>query len=133
MLLEHALDGADQRPEAQHLAAHPRLDIGQPRSGEDPVGGREIGRPARARKADIVDQHRRRAIGVEHARWGEAAFALVIPREGESVDAEAIRQWANARLAKPQQLVGVEFRKEFPRNALGKVLKRLLRDVKGSP
>ena len=72
-------------------------------------------------------------IGVEHARWGEAAFALVIPREGESVDAEAIRQWANARLAKPQQLVGVEFRKEFPRNALGKVLKRLLRDAKGSP
>jgi len=35
--------------------------------------------------------------------------------------------WANARLAKPQRLSGLEFREDFPRNALGKVLKRELR------
>ena len=36
--------------------------------------------------------------------------------------------WANERLARHQRLAGVEFRDEFPRNALGKVLKRLLRE-----
>ena len=34
---------------------------------------------------------------------------------------------ANANLAKTQRLAGLEFRTEFPRNALGKVLKRELR------
>jgi acyl-CoA synthetase (AMP-forming)/AMP-acid ligase II len=41
---------------------------------------------------------------------------------------DEIRDWANARLAKTQRLAGVEFRDEFPRNALGKVLKRVLRE-----
>lgn len=65
-------------------------------------------------------------VGVPHEKWGESAVAFVTPRAG--ADAEAIRAWANARLSKPQQLALVRFRDEFPRNALGKVLKRLLRD-----
>jgi acyl-CoA synthetase (AMP-forming)/AMP-acid ligase II len=63
-------------------------------------------------------------------KWGESAFAFVIPRR--DCDAEAIRAWANARLAKPQRLAGLAFRDTFPRNALGKVLKRLLRDELGA-
>jgi acyl-CoA synthetase (AMP-forming)/AMP-acid ligase II len=35
--------------------------------------------------------------------------------------------WANARLAKTQRLVALELRDEFPRNALGKVIKKDLR------
>ena len=35
--------------------------------------------------------------------------------------------WANERLAKAQRLKAVELRDEFPRNALGKVIKRELR------
>ena len=65
-------------------------------------------------------------IGVPHEKWGESAFAFVVPRG--AADADAIRDWANARLAKHQRLVGLAFREDFPRNALGKVLKRLLRD-----
>jgi long-chain acyl-CoA synthetase len=65
-------------------------------------------------------------VSVPHEKWGESAFAFVIPRA--HADAEAIRAWANARLSKPQRLCGVAFRESFPRNALGKVLKRLLRD-----
>ena len=67
-------------------------------------------------------------IGVPHDKWGETCFALVIPAAGETPDTEAIRDWANERLAKHQRLAGVELREEFPRNALGKVLKRLLRE-----
>ncbi len=78
----------------------------------------------------IVGGHRHvqdvTVIGVPHDKWGEAALALVIARDG--ADADQIRDWANDRLAKHQRLVGVEFREDFPRNALGKVLKRILRE-----
>lgn len=66
-------------------------------------------------------------IGVPHEKWGEAALALVIPRDDTRVTEADLKAWANDRLAKTQRLVGVEFRTEFPRNALGKVLKRELR------
>jgi long-chain acyl-CoA synthetase len=67
-------------------------------------------------------------IGVPHPKWGEAPLALVIRRAGVEVTADELRDWANQRLSKTQRVVGVEFRDEFPRNALGKVLKRLLRE-----
>ncbi len=65
-------------------------------------------------------------IGVPHPKWGETPLALVIPRGAPSAD--GLLAWANARLAKTQRLSGLEFRTEFPRNALGKVLKRELRE-----
>ncbi|MBX9662418.1 AMP-binding protein [Novosphingobium sp.] len=64
-------------------------------------------------------------IGIPHPKWGETPLALVIPR-GEP-DVAALLEWANTRLAKTQRLAGLELRTEFPRNALGKVLKRELR------
>ena len=72
---------------------------------------------------DVVDVA---VIGIPHEKWGESPVALVIP--GEGAQADEILQWANSRLAKHQRLAAVEFREDFPRNALGKVLKRLLRD-----
>lgn len=67
-------------------------------------------------------------IGVPHDKWGEACLALVIPNPESTADAETIQVWCNERLAKHQRLHAVEFRDDFPRNALGKVLKRLLRE-----
>ncbi len=67
-------------------------------------------------------------IGVPHEKWEETPLALVIPRDGAAASTEDILIWANQRLAKHQRLSGVEFREEFPRNALGKVLKRILRE-----
>ncbi len=64
-------------------------------------------------------------IGIPHPKWGETPLALVIPRGAP--DPAALLEWANARLAHTQRLVGLELRTEFPRNALGKVLKRELR------
>lgn len=66
-------------------------------------------------------------IGIPDERWGETALALVIARPGTAPDVNAIRDFANARLAKHQRIARVELRAEFPRNALGKVLKRQLR------
>ena len=66
-------------------------------------------------------------IGIPHERWGETPLALVIPKPGATASPEAVRDWANERLAKHQRLAAVEFREAFPRNALGKVLKKDLR------
>jgi acyl-CoA synthetase (AMP-forming)/AMP-acid ligase II len=65
-------------------------------------------------------------IGVPHEKWGESPLALVIPVAG--AEREQILAWSNERLAKHQRLVDVEFRDDFPRNALGKVIKRILRE-----
>ena len=70
-------------------------------------------------------------VGIPHDTWGETPLALVIPASG-GADADAIRSWANARLAKHQRVAEVRFRDDFPRNALGKVLKRELREELGA-
>lgn len=66
-------------------------------------------------------------IGVPHEKWGESCLALVILASESPANADAIKDWANENLAKTQRLVGVELRNEFPRNALGKVIKKDLR------
>jgi len=66
-------------------------------------------------------------IGIPHEKWGESCMALVIPARDADATPEDIQSWANERLAKTQRLAGVEFREQFPRNALGKVLKKELR------
>ena len=67
-------------------------------------------------------------IGVPHARWGETPLALVIAQPGVNLDVGAVKTWCNERLAKHQRLSAIELRTDFPRNALGKVLKRILRE-----
>lgn len=64
-------------------------------------------------------------IGIPHPKWGETPLALVIARAAP--DPAEILAWANARLGKTQRLAAVELRDDFPRNALGKVLKKELR------
>ena len=66
-------------------------------------------------------------IGVPHDVWGEAPMAYVIVRAGAQVDPVALKRWANDRLAKTQRLSDLIVLGEFPRNALGKVVKRELR------
>ena len=80
----------------------------------------------------IVGQHPEvldvTVIGIPHAKWGESPLALVIRQPGASSPETALMDWANQRLARHQRLAGLVFRDDFPRNALGKVLKRLLRE-----
>jgi acyl-CoA synthetase (AMP-forming)/AMP-acid ligase II len=69
-------------------------------------------------------------VGVPHPRWVETPVAIV--RSREPVEPEDLCRWANAQLARHQQIDRVLLRQEdFPRNALGKVLKRVLREELG--
>ncbi|MBO9499248.1 MAG: acyl--CoA ligase [Novosphingobium sp.] len=66
-------------------------------------------------------------IGIPSERWGETPFGFYVPR-AEGVDAAALVDWVNARVGKTQRLSGAEAIAELPRNAIGKILKRELRD-----
>lgn len=68
-------------------------------------------------------------IGVPSAQWGETPLALVVPKAGSTTGSEELLQWTNAQVGKTQRLSAVEYRTELPRSALGKVLKRELREA----
>lgn len=71
-------------------------------------------------------------VGVPSAAWGETPVGYVVLREGASAGAEAILAWANAQLGKTQRLSALRAIDELPRSAIGKVLKRELRDRHGN-
>jgi len=66
-------------------------------------------------------------IGIPSPEWGETPLGLVAVRESATITPDALRAWANAQLGRTQKLSALEFRAEFPRNELGKILKRELR------
>ncbi|MDE1947948.1 MAG: acyl--CoA ligase [Burkholderiales bacterium] len=67
-------------------------------------------------------------VGVPSAEWGETPVAFAVPALGADVEAEAIRAWVNAQVGKTQRLAGLRLLSELPRSAIGKVLKRELRE-----
>jgi long-chain acyl-CoA synthetase len=67
-------------------------------------------------------------IGIPSVQWGETPLALVVVKTGSSVVAEALRQWTNDKVGRTQRLSALEFRDQLPRSALGKTLKRELRE-----
>ena len=48
---------------------------------------------------------------------------------GATADAETIRQWVNNQVGKTQRLAALKLMAELPRSAIGKILKRELRDA----
>ena len=67
-------------------------------------------------------------IAIPNEKWGESPLALMVRKYGATAKEEEIREWANSQLAKHQRICAVEFREEFPRNAIGKILKNVLRE-----
>ena len=67
-------------------------------------------------------------VGVASRQWGETPVAFVVLKSGHTAAADEIRAWANERLGKTQRLAAVEIREQLPRSAIGKVLKRELRE-----
>ena len=68
-------------------------------------------------------------VGVPSERWGETPVAFVVRRADSDIAADALCAWLNASVGKTQRLAELVYVAEFPRNALGKVLKRELRDL----
>lgn len=69
-------------------------------------------------------------IGIASPEWGETPVACVVPRTGAMPEAgpEAIREWVNAQVGRTQRLAAIRFIDELPRSAIGKTLKRELRE-----
>jgi long-chain acyl-CoA synthetase len=67
-------------------------------------------------------------VGVPSEEWGETPVAFVVLRPNASVDAASLRAWTNSRVGKTQRLADLAVVEALPRSAIGKVLKRELRD-----
>ena len=68
-------------------------------------------------------------VGVEDELWGEGVAAAVVPAKGEGLDLESLRKWCEGRLTRykiPKKLAVVD---DFPRNAMGKVMKPGVRNL----
>jgi fatty-acyl-CoA synthase len=68
-------------------------------------------------------------IGVKDPKWGEVGRAVVVLKEGQSVAADEIIDHLKGGLAKYKIPKSVVFIDQLPRNAAGKVLKNILRDI----
>lgn len=67
-------------------------------------------------------------VGVVSKRWGETPVAFVVAQPDTQPKADAILDWVNQRMGKTQRLARISLVDELPRNAIGKVLKRDLRE-----
>jgi acyl-CoA synthetase (AMP-forming)/AMP-acid ligase II len=67
-------------------------------------------------------------VGVPSERWGETPVAFVVARPGAEPEAAALKERVNARLGKTQRLSDLILVEALPRSAIGKVLKRELRE-----
>ncbi|MEU5266393.1 acyl-CoA synthetase [Amycolatopsis sp. NPDC021455] len=65
-------------------------------------------------------------IGVEDPEFGQRLKAFVVRAEGASLDADEVRDYVKANLARYKVPRDVEFLDELPRNATGKVLRTKL-------
>jgi fatty-acyl-CoA synthase len=68
-------------------------------------------------------------IGVHHPKWQERPLLVVVRKEGANATADDIRDFVKTRLDKIAWPDAVEFVKEIPIGATGKVLKTELRKM----
>lgn len=67
-------------------------------------------------------------VGIPHADFGEAVTAVVVLQKGATLAAEAILQHLRQSLAAFKIPKSVHFVDDLPRNAMGKVQKKMLRE-----
>ena len=126
---EFTADGWFKTGDVGHLDAHGRLTlIG--RSKDLIISGGYNVYPAEVEgylnELPGVDESA--VIGVPHPDFGEAVFAVVVPRAGSNVDPQACIAALKQRIAGfkvPKQVIVNQL---LPRNAMGKVQKALLRE-----
>ena len=67
-------------------------------------------------------------IAAPSAQWGETPVAFVVLKPPATLDRDVLLAWANGRLGKTQRLAALHLIDALPRSAIGKVLKRELRE-----
>jgi long-chain acyl-CoA synthetase len=67
-------------------------------------------------------------VAMPSEEWGETPVAFVVLKAGATINAPALKAWTNERVGKFQRLNDVVLVDTLPRSAIGKVLKRELRD-----
>jgi len=70
-------------------------------------------------------------IGVRDEEWGEQPRAIVVVKQGEIATADEIIEYCRAQMSSFKRPRSVIFVRELPRNPMGKVLKRVLREQYG--
>ncbi|MCJ7629295.1 MAG: acyl-CoA synthetase [Longimicrobiales bacterium] len=85
---------------------------------------------------DVLRQHpliqECAVVGIEDETWGEAVAAAVTTPAGEELSLDELRDWAAEHLSDykiPKHLTAVE---DFPRNAMGKVMKQEVKKLFGT-
>ncbi len=68
-------------------------------------------------------------VGVPSEAWGETPIAFVVASEATVESTTNLLAWVNARVGKTQRIARLDFVTDLPRNAIGKVLKKDLREV----
>ena len=68
------------------------------------------------------------AVGIADEYRGETVKAFVVPKEGETITEEDIICFCKEKLAAYKTPKMVEFRSELPKSAVGKILRKVLRD-----
>ncbi len=68
-------------------------------------------------------------VGLPSEQWGETPVAFARLRPGHDVAAAVLRDFVNARVGKTQRLADLRIVETLPRSAIGKILKRELRDT----
>ncbi|MFH1383242.1 MAG: long-chain-fatty-acid--CoA ligase [Chloroflexota bacterium] len=67
-------------------------------------------------------------IGVPDLEWGELPLAITVLKQGVQATPEELMEYCRANLASYKRPRGVVFVDDLPRNPMGKVLKRVLRE-----
>jgi acyl-CoA synthetase (AMP-forming)/AMP-acid ligase II len=67
-------------------------------------------------------------IAVPDERWGESPYAVVALRKDTGATSEELMEWMQSRLARPCWPRGIKLVAALPRNDMGKILKRDLRE-----
>lgn len=67
-------------------------------------------------------------VGVPHPDFGEAVIAVLVPRSSTPLQPDAIMAMLKGRIANFKIPKRVFIAPELPRNAMGKVQKKLLRE-----
>ena len=66
-------------------------------------------------------------VVVPSEAWGETPVGYVVRKAGSTVSEAALLDWFSQQVGKTQRLSSLHFIDELPRSAIGKVLKRELR------